>query len=131
VARVKTGLGEAQKEAQKGLQQLEASAQQALATLTARVQTSREGVKGLLQKLEGVELRSEAALEAVTKRVAEVQEAARKQLEGVPTRLVEGAGIATHQQVRALQQEVAELSRKLDAALAGSKKQGKSEGRAA
>lgn len=126
--RVQSGLGEAQK----GLQQLEAGAQQALATLTSRVEATRASVLERVKKLEAVELRPEAALQAVAQRVGEVQALARKQLQELPGRLAEGAGLATLQQVKALQAELAELQKKLEASLHASGKKGaKSEGRAA
>ncbi len=126
--RVRSGLTEAQRGLQHLEQQLEAGAQQALATLSARTAASRTSVNALLGR---VEQESDAALGAVGQKVAALQEAARKQLEGLSTRLVEGAGFASQHQVRALRDEMAELSRKLDVALTASKKPARSEGRAA
>lgn len=104
-------------EAQKRWAALESEANKAVKNLVAKGTESRKELEGLFSKLQTVEL---------SKRANDASTGLKKKLDGLQTRVVEAAGVASQSQVKALSRELGKLSRKLDS-LAG--KKGKPEAR--
>jgi len=101
--------------AQKRLVAFEAEAEKVLKNLIARGQESRKELDGLLERLGSAEIKIlNATLRDLAKRAQEVSQEARKRLEEFQDRLLEVAGFASQNQVKALNRQLTKLSRRLD-----------------
>lgn len=107
-------------EAQKRWAVLEDEAQKVVKNLVARGVESRKELEGLLTRFNGSELVSTEKVKELSKRAGEARTELKKRLDGLQTRVVEAAGVASQSQVKALSRELTRLSRKLDS-LAGKK----------
>jgi len=107
--------------AQKRLFAFEAEAEKVLKNLIARGQDSRKELDALLERLGAAELKVlNGSLRELAKRAQDVSTDARKKLEEFQARILEVAGVASSNQVRALNRQLSKLSRRLDS-LAGGK----------
>jgi uncharacterized protein YPO0396 len=107
--------------AQKRLVAFEAEAEKVLKNLIARGQDSRKELDALLERLGAAELKVlNGSLRELAKRAQDVSTDARKKLEEFQARILEVAGVASSNQVRALNRQLTKLSRRLDS-LAGGK----------
>jgi hypothetical protein len=114
-------------EAQKRWQLLEGEAKKVASNLVTRGQQSRKELEGLINKLNQADLVSTERVKLLSKKAVEARGALRKRLDGLQTRVIEAAGVASQSQVKAIGKELSKLSRKLDA-LVG--KKGKPDARA-
>ncbi|MGO9831361.1 MAG: hypothetical protein ACLPJH_14580 [Myxococcaceae bacterium] len=107
--------------AQKRLVAFEAEAEKVLKNLIARGQDSRKELDALLERLSAAELKVlNGSLRELVKRAQDASAEARKKLEEFQARVLEVAGVASQNQVRALKGQLNKLSRRLDT-LAGDK----------
>ena len=107
--------------AQKRLVAFEAEAEKVLKNLIARGQDSRKELDALLERLGAAELKVlNGSLRELAKRAQDVSADAKKKLEEFQARILEVAGVASQNQVRALNRQLSKLSRRLDT-LAGDK----------
>jgi hypothetical protein len=107
--------------AQKRLVAFEAEAEKVLKNLIARGQDSRKELDALLERLGAAELKVlNGSLRELAKKAQDVSTDARKKLEEFQARILEVAGVASSNQVRALNRQLTKLSRRLDS-LAGRK----------
>jgi uncharacterized protein YPO0396 len=101
--------------AQKRLAAFEAEAERVLKNLIARGQDSRKELDALLDRLGSAELKVlNGSLRELAKRAQDVSQEARKKLEEFQARVLEVAGVASQNQVRALNRQLSKLSRRLD-----------------
>jgi hypothetical protein len=101
--------------AQKRLVAFEAEAEKVLKNLIARGQDSRKELDVLLERLSAAELKVlNGSLRELVKRAQDVSAEARKKLEEFQARILEVAGVASQNQVRALNRQLSKLSRRLD-----------------
>jgi hypothetical protein len=101
--------------AQKRLVAFEAEAEKVLKNLIARGQDSRKELDALLERLSAAELKVlNGSLRELVKRAQDVSQEARKKLEEFQARILEVAGVASQNQVRALNRQLSKLSRRLD-----------------
>jgi hypothetical protein len=101
--------------AQKRLVAFEAEAEKVLKNLIARGQDSRKELDALLERLSAAELKVlNGSLRELVKRAQDVSQEARKKLEEFQDRILEVAGVASQNQVRALNRQLTKLSRRLD-----------------
>jgi uncharacterized protein YPO0396 len=101
--------------AQKRLAAFEAEAERVLKNLIARGQDSRKELDALLERLGSAELKVlNGSLRELAKRAQDVSQEARKKLEEFQARVLEVAGVASQNQVRALNRQLSKLSRRLD-----------------
>jgi uncharacterized protein YPO0396 len=101
--------------AQKRLGAFEAEAEKVLKNLIARGQDSRKELDALLERLSAAELKVlNTSLRELAKRAQDVSQDARKKLEEFQARLFEVAGVASQNQVRALNRQLGKLSKRLD-----------------
>lgn len=101
-------------EAQKRWQLLEGEAQKVVNNLVSRGRDSRKELEGLLSKLNHSELVSADKVRELSKRAVEAKGELKKRLDGLQTKVVEAAGVASQSQVKAIGRELTKLSRKLD-----------------
>jgi hypothetical protein len=102
--------------AQKRLVAFEAEAEKVLKNLIARGQDSRKELDALLERLGSAELKVlNGSLRELAKRAQEVSQDAKKKLEEFQGRVLEVAGVASQNQVKALNRQLTKLSRRLDA----------------
>lgn len=102
--------------AQKRLVAFEAEAERVLKNLIARGQDSRKELDALLERLGTAELKIlNGSLRELAKRAQEVSQDAKKKLEEFQSRVLEVAGVASQNQVKALNRQLSKLSRRLDA----------------
>jgi hypothetical protein len=93
----------------------EAEAEKVLKNLIARGQDSRKELDALLERLSAAELKVlNGSLRELVKRAQDVSLEARKKLEEFQARILEVAGVASQNQVRALNRQLSKLSRRLD-----------------
>jgi hypothetical protein len=101
--------------AQKRLVAFEVEAEKVLKNLIARGQDSRKELDALLERLGTAELKVlNGTLRDLVKRAQDVSQEARKKLEEFQARVLEVAGVASQNQVRALNRQLTKLSRRLD-----------------
>jgi uncharacterized protein YPO0396 len=101
--------------AQKRLAAFEAEAERVLKNLIARGQDSRKELDALLERLGSAELKVlNGSLRELARRAQDVSQEARKKLEEFQARVLEVAGVASQNQVRALNRQLSKLSRRLD-----------------
>jgi phage I-like protein len=101
--------------AQKRLVAFEVEAEKVLKNLIARGQDSRKELDALLERLSSAELKVlNGTLRDLAKRAQEASQEARKKLEEFQARVLEVAGVASQNQVRALNRQLTKLSRRLD-----------------
>jgi vacuolar-type H+-ATPase subunit D/Vma8 len=101
--------------AQKRLVAFEAEAEKVLKNLIARGQDSRKELDVLLERLSGAELKVlNGSLRELIKRAQDVSQDARKKLEEFQARILQVAGVASQNQVRALNRQLSKLSRRVD-----------------
>jgi len=106
--------------AQKRLVAFEAEAEKVLKNLIARGQDSRKELDALLERLGAAELKVlNGSLRELAKRAQDVSAEARKKLEEFQARILEVAGVASQNQVRALNRQLSKLSRRLDTIAGG------------
>lgn len=101
-------------EAQKRWALLEDEAQKVVKNLVARGMESRKEIEGLLTRLNGPEQVAAEKVKELSKRAGEARAELKKRLDGLQTRVVEAAGVASQSQVKAISRELTRLSKKLD-----------------
>jgi len=101
--------------AQKRLVAFEAEAEKVLKNLIARGQESRKELDGLIERLGSAEIKIlNATLRDLAKRAQEVSHEVRRKVEEFQDRVLEVAGVASQNQVKALNRQLTKLSRRLD-----------------
>lgn len=108
-------------EAQKRFQGLEAEAEKLVKNLKVRGEESR---KELEAKLEGSrkelnELLEHPRVKNLSRKASQAGNALRKQFDGLQSRMVESAGVASQSQVKEIRRELSKLSKKLDELVGG------------
>jgi hypothetical protein len=92
-------------EAQRRFSAFETDAERMLKQLTVRAKQQRKELEGLVQKLNA---------NGLTKRAMQARSQVTKQLDVLQSRVVEAVGVASQSQIRAINKELARLSKKLD-----------------
>jgi polyhydroxyalkanoate synthesis regulator phasin len=101
--------------AQKRIVAFEAEAEKVLKNLIARGQDSKKELDALLERLSATELKVlNGSLRELVKRAQDVSQDARKKLEDFQARILQVAGVASQNQVRALNRQLSKLSRRVD-----------------
>jgi hypothetical protein len=101
--------------AQKRIVAFEAEAEKVLKNLIARGQDSKKELDALLERLSATELKVlNGSLRELVKRAQDVSQDARKRLEDFQARILQVAGVASQNQVRALNRQLSKLSRRVD-----------------
>lgn len=105
-------------EAQRRFQAFEQDAEAVLKGLISKGKAHRRELEGLMEKLNAGELLESPTVKQLGKKANQASNEVRKKLDGLTTRVVQAAGVASQSQVREINREITKLSKKIDSLLA-------------